>query len=140
MCATQYTTDLGSQPYSCPCQRLSSPLNTNSFTCALSIASRASNPPWLDYDSSSFQCLAPAGACNCTPHFLPHGENWTSTKNFFALLGSSLGQIQSTTGSCQGRGFESFATLSKMAEASTKMHRLCLFQCKLHRDVARDHP
>ncbi|PON25152.1 hypothetical protein TGAM01_v205838 [Trichoderma gamsii] len=35
MCATPYTTDLGSQPYSCPCQRLSSPLNTNPFTCAL---------------------------------------------------------------------------------------------------------
>lgn len=132
-------TDLGSQPYSSPCQCLSSPSNTNSFTCALSVASRAYNSPWLDHHGSSFQCLGPCWRCNCTPHFLPHGEKWTSTKSFFALLGSSGGQIQNT-GSCQRRGLKSFATLRKMAEASTKMHRLYLFQCKLHRDVARDHP
>lgn len=72
----------------------------------LSIASRAYNSPWLDYDDSSSQCPTPLLALHCTPHFLPHGETWTSTKSFFALLGSSIGQIQNT-GSCQRRGLKS---------------------------------
>lgn len=84
----------------------------SSFLHVLSMASRAYNSPWLDYDGSSFQCPAPLLALHYTPHFLPHGEKWTSTQSFFTLLGSSEGQIQNTTttGSCQRRGLKSFAT------------------------------
>lgn len=37
-------------------------------------------------------------------------------------------------------GFEEFCDMSEMAEASTEMHRLCLFNASSTEDVARDHP